>query len=78
MEVRGDCLELTVKDARRGISPENLKHLFTPFFSTKEKGTGLGLTICRSLIEQHQGEISIDSKLGEGTTCLIRLPLNSA
>jgi two-component system sensor kinase FixL len=77
LEIRKDFLELTVKDTGQGIRPEDLKMLFTPFFSTKEKGTGLGLTICRGLIEQHRGEISIDSSVGQGTTCLIRLPLNS-
>ena len=77
LKVRGDFLELTVEDTGQGISPDNLKLLFTPFFSTKQGGTGLGLTICRGLIEQHRGEISIDSKVGQGTTCLIRLPLSS-
>ncbi|MDD2901631.1 MAG: PAS domain S-box protein [Syntrophales bacterium] len=75
LQVRGEILEVTVQDTGQGISPENLKLLFTPFFSTKERGTGLGLTICRGLIEQHQGEISFASEVGRGTTCLIRLPL---
>jgi signal transduction histidine kinase len=77
LKIQGDFLELTVEDTGQGITPENLKLLFTPFFSTKEGGTGLGLTICRGLIEQHHGEISIDSKVGRGTTCLIHLPLSS-
>jgi PAS domain S-box-containing protein len=77
LKIRQDFLELTVKDTGQGIRPEDLKMLFTPFFSTKEKGTGLGLTICRGLIEQHRGEISLESSLGRGTTCRIRLPLSS-
>jgi two-component system NtrC family sensor kinase len=77
VKIRGKSLEITVTDTGEGIGPENLKLLFIPFFSTKEGGTGLGLTICRGLIEQHQGEISIDSKVGQGTTCFIRLPLSS-
>jgi signal transduction histidine kinase len=76
--VREDQLLLAVADTGEGIAPEHLKSLFTPFFSTKEGGTGLGLTICRGLIDQHQGEIDITSELHRGTTCTIRLPLKPA
>ena len=75
--VRGDHLVLTIQDTGQGIPPENLKSLFTPFFSTKEGGTGLGLTICRGLIDQHQGEIEFASDVDRGTTCTIRLPLTA-
>jgi PAS domain S-box-containing protein len=77
LEIKDGHLNLTVADTGHGISPEHLQVLFTPFFSTKERGTGLGLTICRGLIEQHQGEIKIDSEVDRGTTCTIRLPLPS-
>jgi PAS domain S-box-containing protein len=77
MEVRGGQLWLKISDTGYGISQENLQRLFTPFFSTKEAGTGLGLTICRELIAQHQGEITLESEAGRGTTCIIRLPLNA-
>lgn len=77
LKIQGNFLELTVQDTGQGISPEHLKLIFTPFFSTKERGTGLGLTICRGLVEQHQGDISIDSTPGRGTTCLIRIPLGA-
>ncbi len=73
-----DYLVLAVADTGQGISPEHLKSLFTPFFSTKEGGTGLGLTICRGFIEQHQGTIEISSEVNRGTTCTIRLPLKSS
>lgn len=75
--LKQDQVVLTVTDTGLGIPPEHLPALFTPFFSTKERGTGLGLTISRGLIEQHQGEISIESQVGRGTTCRIRLPLGS-
>ena len=74
--VQGDHLVLTIQDTGQGIPPEHLKSLFTPFFSTKEGGTGLGLTICRGLIEQHQGTIEFASEVNRGTTCTIRLPLH--
>jgi signal transduction histidine kinase len=76
--VRGDQLILALADTGQGIAPEHLKSLFTPFFSTKEGGTGLGLTICRGLIDQHQGEMEIASEVNRGTTCTIRLPLKPA
>jgi two-component system NtrC family sensor kinase len=75
--VRNQHLILTIQDNGQGITPEHLKSLFTPFFSTKEGGSGLGLTISRGLIEQHQGEIDFASEVGRGTTCTIRLPLKS-
>jgi signal transduction histidine kinase len=76
--VREGQLLLTVADTGQGIAPEHLKDLFTPFFSTKEGGTGLGLTICRGLIDQHQGKIDLTSEVNRGTTCTIRLPLKPA
>ncbi len=67
------CIE--VADNGEGISEENLEKIFEPFFTTKARGTGLGLAITKQIIEMHQGEISIDSQVGEGTTVVIRLPL---
>lgn len=74
--IRGVHLVLSIQDTGLGIAPEHLKSLFTPFFSTKEGGTGLGLTICRGLIDQHQGQIEFASEVNRGTTCTIHLPLN--
>lgn len=76
--LRGGYLVLAIRDTGQGILPEHLKSLFTPFFSTKEGGTGLGLTICRGLIAQHQGEIEFTSEVDRGTTCTIHLPLKSS
>ena len=77
-DVRSDNLVLTIGDTGCGIPAEQLPNLFTPFFTTKQGGTGLGLTICRGLIAQHQGEISIASEVDRGTTCTISLPLATA
>jgi PAS domain S-box-containing protein len=77
-QVRDEYVVVQVTDTGHGIAPEHLKSLFTPFFSTKAGGTGLGLTISRGLIAQHQGEIDIDSEVDRGTTCIIRLPLKAA
>jgi nitrogen-specific signal transduction histidine kinase len=66
-----------VKDTGVGISEENMKKLFAPFFTTKEGGTGLGLAITKRIIDEHKGEIKIHSKLGEGTTFTVEFPVVS-
>ena len=77
-EVRDNDLVLKITDTGHGIPPDQVHNLFTPFFTTKPGGTGLGLIICRGLITQHQGEITIESEVDHGTTCTIRLPMVSA
>lgn len=67
------CVEFS--DNGSGISAENLEKIFEPFFTTRARGTGLGLAITRQIIEQHQGEISIESTLGTGTRVILFLPL---
>ncbi|MNG35880.1 Sporulation kinase E [compost metagenome] len=57
-----------------GIAPERLPKLGEPFYSTKEKGTGLGLMVCYRIIEAHGGFMKINSKLEEGTVVEITLP----
>jgi two-component system, NtrC family, sensor kinase len=72
---------LMVRDSGPGIPPEQLPRIFEPFFSTKagpddsgKGGTGLGLSACREIIEEHQGKIRVESSLGKGTAFYIRLP----
>ncbi|WP_160719085.1 PAS domain S-box protein [Bacillus sp. USDA818B3_A] len=65
---------IKVSDNGCGISSNRLQKLGEPFYSTKEKGTGLGLITCYRIIEAHQGKISIDSEEGKGTTVTIWLP----
>lgn len=67
---------ITVADNGCGIPREHLDRIFDPFFSTKEVGlgTGLGLSIVYGIIEKHQGTISVESRVGEGTRFTIRLP----
>jgi len=68
--------ELAVEDSGRGISPEDLTHLFEPFFSTKgSRGTGLGLAVTWGIIEGHGGTIDVQSEPGKGSRFTIRLPL---
>jgi signal transduction histidine kinase len=63
-----------VADTGVGISPENLAHIADPFFTTKPKGVGLGMSICHEIIERHQGTLDLTSQIGRGTTFTIRLP----
>ncbi len=69
-------VEIRVRDNGSGISPENLKNIFLPFFTTKPtgKGTGLGLSVCYGIIDNMGGTITVNSKRGLGTTFTIRLP----
>ncbi len=72
-------VEIRVADTGCGISQENLRKIFTPFFTTKAlgKGTGLGLSIVYGIIKMHRGQISVESKLGAGSTFTILLPMES-
>ncbi len=62
-------------DNGAGIPEENLEKIFEPFFTTRARGTGLGLAITKQIIEQHQGQITLDSTVGVGTTITVRLPV---
>jgi signal transduction histidine kinase len=70
-------VKVEVQDTGCGISPENMRKLFTPFFTTKRevKGVGLGLAIAYGIIQRHQGKIEVQSKEGEGTTFTVYLPV---
>jgi PAS domain S-box-containing protein len=67
-------VEVTIRDSGVGIKPDQLNNIFDPFFTTKPQGTGLGLSVVYRIIEEHNGEIRVDSKLGEGTTFTLLLP----
>ncbi|MCP3738349.1 ATP-binding protein [Rossellomorea sp. BNER] len=70
----GTDVIIEVEDNGNGISEERLLSLGEPFYSTKEKGTGLGLVVCKKIIERHNGKIEFQSELGSGTTVKIILP----
>jgi PAS domain S-box-containing protein len=72
-----DFVKLTVADTGHGIPHEVVKKIFEPFFTTKEfgKGTGLGLTVVKGIIEEHQGSIAVESEEGKGTRFRVLLPV---
>jgi signal transduction histidine kinase len=73
----GGFVRLVVADNGEGIAPENLAKIFHPFFTTKPegKGVGLGLAVSYGIIEAHGGDIEVTSKVGEGATFTVSLPL---
>jgi signal transduction histidine kinase len=73
-ERRADAVLITVRDTGRGMSPETLARIGTPFFTTREQGTGLGVTLARSVAQQHGGTLTFESKPGQGTVATLRLP----
>jgi len=72
---KGDYIEVGVQDTGVGIPKQNMKKIFTPLFTTKAKGVGLGLPICKNLVEAHGGSIEVESEVGKGATFTIRLPI---
>ena len=68
--------EVAFSDTGIGISEEDMKKIFEPLFTTKTKGTGLGLAVCQQIVSKHGGTIDVASKQGEGTTFTVKLPLN--
>lgn len=74
---QGRFISLRVEDTGEGMSPDILKNIFNPFFTTKSEGFGLGLAISRTYVYDHGGNISVHSELGRGTTFDVLLPLPS-
>ncbi len=73
----GNYVKISIQDSGIGIPHEHLGKIFDPYFTTKQKGNGLGLTISYAIIKKHNGHINVESKLGEGTTFHIYLPVST-
>ena len=80
IESRADAthVQVTFADTGPGIAPEDLPHIFEPFYTTKDSGTGLGLAVSYSIIESHGGTLSVDSVPGHGATFTVRLQAATA
>ncbi len=81
LDATGRRAELSVVDTGVGIAAQNLRRIFEPFYSTKNEpddagqgGTGLGLSVCRDIVEAHHGRLRAQSRLGQGSTFTLILP----
>ncbi|KNC88658.1 two-component system sensor histidine kinase ZraS [Trabulsiella odontotermitis] len=77
-ECDGQRVKITVSDSGKGIAPDQLEAIFTPYFTTKADGTGLGLAVVQNIIEQHGGTVQVDSQPGDGAVFTLFLPLNAS
>jgi signal transduction histidine kinase len=75
---RGDRVVVTVRDRGTGITPEDMAHIFDPYFTTRRAGTGLGLPITKNIVEGLGGTIAVSSRPGDGTEIRIELPVTTA
>ena len=77
-DLQGDLVEIAIRDQGNGIPAEHLTRIFDPYFTTKEKGSGLGLATVYSIIKNHGGLVRVQSEIGNGTTFFIYLPASNA
>ena len=66
---------ITIKDTGKGINKDDLRHIFDPFFSRKDGGTGLGLSVVHGIVKKHGGKIDVESIPGAGTSFTVSLPV---
>jgi two-component system, sporulation sensor kinase E len=74
-ERENDTVKISIQDSGEGISPENITKIFEPYFTTRDSGNGLGLTLVFKIVKEHQGEIQVQSKPGYGARFTIILPI---
>jgi signal transduction histidine kinase len=72
----GAYASVVVSDTGRGIAPQHLANIFRPFYTTKGNGTGLGLSLARRIVEEHQGRIEVSSVVGQGSRFTVLLPFH--
>jgi signal transduction histidine kinase len=74
-ELNSNYVRINVRDNGEGIAPEMQSHIFIPNFTTKSSGTGLGLAMCKGIVEQAKGKIWFETEQGKGTVFHVELPL---
>ena len=73
--IKGNTLNIIIEDNGSGISKKNLKKIKEPFYTTKNRGTGLGVSLSDEIIKAHNGSIDYSSKVGKGTKVVVKLPI---
>src|SRR3989304_8664337 len=71
-----EFVQVEIRDTGEGIPEKDIENIFTPFFTTKHGGSGLGLSISHQIVQEHRGSINVKSELGEGSIFTINLPVN--
>jgi signal transduction histidine kinase len=69
-------VRVNIEDKGPGIDPEKIQHVFRPFFTTKKEGLGMGLSVCKSIVESHGGKISVENNPEGGATFYFILPVS--
>jgi signal transduction histidine kinase len=72
-----DFIEISIQDNGPGIEEDIIEKMFKPFFTTKARGTGLGLAVCRQIVNMHRGDIGVKKRATRGTCIFVRLPKNN-
>lgn len=73
--VKGAMARMTVEDNGPGMKHSVLKNIFVPFFTTKDEGMGIGLSVCRAIVQRHGGKISVKTKAGQGSAFTVEIPV---
>ncbi|MGE5218267.1 MAG: ATP-binding protein [Chloroflexota bacterium] len=74
-EPSGEFVQVEVRDTGVGIPEDNLQHIFDPFFTSKEEGSGLGLAVSHQIVQEHGGFVTVESKVGKGTAFFVHIPV---
>jgi signal transduction histidine kinase len=71
----GDFVQVEIRDTGVGIPEENLQHIFDPFFTSKDEGSGLGLAVSHQIVQEHGGFVTVESQVGKGTAFFVHVPV---
>ena len=74
---RNNSIQINIEDNGNGIKKDDMENIFDPFYTTKVKGFGIGLSVVKEIIEGHDGKLMIDSEHGRGTVTTVELPINN-
>jgi two-component system NtrC family sensor kinase len=74
-EPAGDFVQVEIRDTGIGIPEENLQHIFDPFFTSKDEGSGLGLAVSHQIVQEHGGYVTVESQVGKGTAFFVHVPV---
>ena len=74
-ELTGEFVQVEIRDTGIGIPEENLDHIFDPFFTSKDEGSGLGLSVSHQIVQEHGGFVTVESQVGKGTSFFVHMPI---